>query len=86
MTFKTADICPFCGALYPLSPREIKAKEEIELARITAEEMAAVELAKKKARMEVGRARTFPELVAIGRQRGYKNPSAWAMMVMRGRK
>ena len=86
MTFRQADTCPFCGTPYPLSPREIKAKEEIELARITAEEMAAVELAKKKARMEVGRARTFPELVAIGRQRGYKNPSAWAMMVMRGRK
>lgn len=86
MIFKTADRCPYCGTQYPLSPREIKAKEEIELARITAEEMAAVEAAKKKARMEQGMARTFPELVRIGRERGYKNPSGWAMMVMRGRK
>lgn len=86
MTFKTADVCPFCGSQYPLHPREVKAKEEIELARITAEEMAAVEAAKKKARQQTGMARTFPELVALGKQRGYKNPAGWAYMVMRGRK
>lgn len=86
MTFKTADICPFCGHTYPLHPREIKAREEIELKRITAEEMARVEAEKKKARMEQGRAQTFEELVAIGKKKGYKNPSFWAAQVMRGRR
>lgn len=86
MTFKTAPICPFCGTVYPLHPREIKAHEEIELQRITAEEMARVETEKKKARMEQGRAQTFEELVAIGKAKGYKNPSYWAAQVMRGRK
>ena len=86
MTFKTAPICPFCGTEYPLHPREIKAREEIELQRITAEEMARVEAEKKKARMEQGRAQTFEELVAIGKKKGYKNPAFWASQVMRGRR
>lgn len=86
MTFKTAPVCPFCGAEYPLHPREIQAKEAIELKRITAEEMARVEAEKKKARQEQGRAQTFEELVAIGKAKGYKNPAYWATQVMRGRK
>lgn len=86
MTFKTAPVCPFCGAEYPLHPRELKAREEIELQRITAEETARVEAEKKKARQEQGRADSFEALVQLGKQRGYKNPGFWAAQVMRGRK
>ena len=86
LTFKTAPVCPFCGAEYPLHPREIKAREEIELQRITAEETAKVEAEKKKARQEQGRADSFEALVQLGKQRGYKNPAFWAAQVMRGRK
>ena len=86
MVFQTAPICPFCGTEYPLHPREIKAKQDIELQRITAEEAARVEAAKKKSRIEQGRANTFEELVRLGKQRGYKNPAFWASQVMRGRK
>lgn len=84
--FKTAPVCPYCGSVYPLDPREVKAHENIELQRLSAEEAAKAEAARKQARMEVGRARTMPELIAIGKERGYKNPAAWAAMVMRGRK
>ena len=86
MVFKTAATCPFCGAEYPLHPREIKVRQDIELARITAQEAEAAERKRKQARMEQGKAKTFPELLAIGRERGYKNPAAWAQMVMRGRR
>ena len=86
LTFKTAPICPYCGSEYPLHPREIQAHEEIELSRITAEETARVEQMKKAARMEQGRAQSFEELVRLGRQRGYKNPAAWAAKVFRGRR
>ena len=86
MTFKMAPVCPFCGTEYPLHPREIKAREEIELQRITAEETARVEAEKKKARQEQGRADSFEALVQLGKQRGYKNPAFWAAQVMRGRK
>jgi superfamily II DNA or RNA helicase len=86
MVFKTAPICPFCGHTYPLHPREIKAHEDIELARITAEEAAEAERRRKEARREQGRAQTFEELVAIGKARKFKNPAYWAAQVMRGRR
>jgi superfamily II DNA or RNA helicase len=79
MTFKTAPVCPFCGAAYPLHPREIKAHEEIELQRITAEETAKVEAEKKKARMEVGKCKTLDDLWAIARERGYAPGWVWKM-------
>lgn len=86
LTFKTAPVCPYCGAKYPLAPREIQAHQEIELARITAEEAERIAKAKRKSRAEQGRAATFEELVALGRKRGYRNPAFWAAKVMRGRK
>ena len=86
LTFKTAPVCPYCGAAYPLKPRELKAHEEIELNRITEEEMQKVQAAKKKARIQQGRAQSFEELIKLGRERGYKNPAYWAAQVMRGRR
>ena len=84
--FQTAPACPYCDYTYPLHPREIKAHEEIELKRITAEEMARVEAEKKRARVEQGRAESFEDLIKLGKQRGYKNPAFWAAQVMRGRR
>ena len=86
MVFKTASVCPYCGTNYPLHPRELKAHEDIELKRITAEEAEKAEKERKQKRKEQGMAKSFPELVAIGKERGYKNPSAWAAMVMRSRR
>jgi hypothetical protein len=85
MVFKTAPVCPYCGTEYPLHPREIEAHENIELARITAAEAEEAERKRKEARRQQGRAQTFPELLEIGRARGYKNPAAWARFVMKGR-
>ncbi len=85
MTFQTAPICPYCGHVYPLKPREIEAHKEIELARITAEEAQRVAEAKRKSRAEQGRAQSFEELVKLGKQRGYKNPAFWASQIMRSR-
>ena len=79
MTFKTAPVCPFCNTPYPLHPREIKAREEIELQRITAEETARVEEEKKKARMEVGKCKTLDDLWAIAKERGYAPGWVWKM-------
>ena len=84
--FKTAPVCPYCGHVYPLHPRELRAHKEVELARITAEQAEEAERKRRQARSEQGRARTFPELLEIGKERGYKNPAAWAAMVMKGRR
>ena len=83
--FKVAPVCPYCGEEYPLHPREIKAHKDIELARITAEEAKRAEQQRKQRRIEQGAARTFPELVKLGKARGMKNPAAWAYHVMKGR-
>lgn len=86
MTFSTAPVCPYCGEVYPLHPRELQMHKELQLQRITAEEAARVAAKKAADRMEQGRARTFEELVRLGYQRGYKNPAFWAGQVLRGRK
>ena len=86
MTFATAPMCPFCGFEYPLHPREIQAHQEIELQRIAEEEAERLAEAKKKSRIEQGRAQSFEDLVRLGKQRGYKNPAFWAARVMRGRR
>ena len=69
--FKTAAVCPYCGAEYPLHPKEIRAHEEIQLAKISEEEKRALEELNKQRRMEVGKCKTFDELKAIQKQRGY---------------
>lgn len=84
MTFQTAPRCPFCDAEYPLHPREIKAREDIELARITAEEAERVAQEKKRRRMEVGRARTYPELMKIAKERGYSQ--GWVYQMLKARR
>ena len=84
--FETAPVCPHCGHKYELHSREIKAREEIELKRITAEEAARAEQERKRARAEQGRAQSFEELIALAKSRGYSHPTAWAAKVMRGRR
>ena len=77
--FKTAPVCPHCGATYPLHQREIKAQQEIELARITEVEKEALEELRKKQRREVGMCKTFEDLIAIQKARGYEKGWAFRM-------
>ena len=77
--FKTAPICPYCGEEYPLHPRELKAHQDIELARITAEEAEKAEQKRKEMRMEVGRCKTLEDLIKIQRERGYAKEWVWKM-------
>jgi len=74
-------ICPNCNHVYEIKSREIDEKDG-ELIEISKESMAAV---KKDARKEQGRADTLEDLIAIGKKRGYKSPSAWASRVLAGR-
>lgn len=79
LTFQTAPVCPYCGAQYPLKPRELKAHEEIELKRITEAEMQKVQEIKRRQRMEVGQCRTIEDLFKIQRERGYAPGWVWKM-------
>ena len=79
MVFETAPVCPYCKTEYPLHPREVKYKEEIELKRITEIEAAEAERKRKEMRMEVGACRTVDDLIKIQRERGYKPAWVWKM-------
>lgn len=83
-TFATAPACPYCGAIYKLTPREVKAHESIELQRITAEETAKMEAEKKRMRMEVGRCETLADLWEIARARKYAPGWVYKMAQLKG--
>lgn len=83
-TFATAPVCPYCGAIYALTPREIKAHEGIELQRITAAETERMAVEKKRLRMEVGRCKTLADLWEIARSRGYAPGWVYKMAQVKG--
>lgn len=72
-------ICPYCGNDNGKTSRQIEEEKTAELEKIE-------KIEKKKARIEVGRAKTLDELIKIGKARGYKNPIYWAKMVLAGRR
>jgi hypothetical protein len=63
--------------VFPVKPRKIE-QVEGDLVQVTA-------IKQKEKRVEQGRARSFDELVALGKQRGYKNPWAWARILFHAR-
>lgn len=69
--------CPQCGATHAIEDRT---PEQVagELEELKASEH-------REARREQGRAQTLNDLIAIGRQRGMKNPYGWAQHVFRAR-
>ena len=86
--FATADKCPYCGAEYATTPRELKRMKEIQLSEIKATEAAKLEQERKARRAEQGRCRTLDDLIKLGISRGMKPNKAayWARCVFHGRK
>lgn len=74
-------ICPECGHVYEIKSRDIDEMDG-DLIEIDKDAMKTI---KKGARMEQGRAETLDDLIALGRRKGYKSPSAWAARVLAGR-
>lgn len=75
---RPAPRCPNCGFLYPTSERAIEVVDG-ELERVEPSE------ARRIAREEQAHAKTFEDLVELGRRRGYAKPRAWAKHVMAAR-
>lgn len=67
-------ICPECGHVYPIQSREVE-REDGQLVEIDKETM------RQMAKHEQARARTLDDLIALGRQRGYKSPEIWASKI-----
>jgi superfamily II DNA or RNA helicase len=81
-------VCPVCfaanpaGASYCIECRHQFRAEVRELEQVDGE---LVELAARQRKREQGGAQSLDDLIALGQQRGYKNPAAWAKYVMYGR-
>jgi DNA repair protein RadD len=71
----TAQVCRECGHVF--APQERR-----ELQQVDGE---LVEIAIAAKRREQGGAQSLEDLIALGQQRGYKNPVAWAKHVMAAR-
>lgn len=76
-----AAVCPECGHLYEVESRTVKHVEGelVELQIDALRDKAARQL-------EVQKAETLAELIAIGKRRGYRSPLFWAKHVLDGRR
>jgi superfamily II DNA or RNA helicase len=81
-------VCPQCFAAMASQARQCLecghafAPEARELEQVEGE---LVEMVARQRRRQQGGAQSLQDLIALGQQRGYKNPSAWAKHVMHGR-
>lgn len=74
----TKTICPYCAHDNGKTRREIEADAEAELERVTS-------VQRIEQRRQQGMAKTYSELVTLGRERGYKNPESWARYIVASR-
>lgn len=72
-------VCEHCGEPFELKLRQVEHVDG-DLVEITTADIAI-----KAKRREQGRAGTLQELISLGKQRGYKNPAAWAGHIFRAR-
>ena len=80
--FSPATHCPECGAAVEFRGRTV---EEVEGSLKETTE-AEIKAARKVRNYEDSQALTFNDLLELGKQRGYKNPAAWARFKVNGRK
>lgn len=81
-------VCPQCFAANPSGAQvccECRHKFRAEVRELQVVEGELVEIAARERKREQGKAQSLDDLIALGRQRGYKNPAAWAKYVIYGR-
>lgn len=80
-------VCPTCGHVYQTDPAErVPEAAGGELIELDAVRRRLLEQERKRARArEQASATTLEALIALGKQRGYRNPVAWAEHVHRSR-
>lgn len=70
--------CPQCGNVVAIKERKI-AHQDGELVEVDKEAL------RREAKKQQGQAKSFDELVALGTERGYKNPYGWARHILSAR-
>ncbi len=77
----TTRCCPECGHVPDAKERKLVARKG-ELKELEAAEIEAVARQKRE---EQGKAKSLDDLIALGKQRGMKDPDAWAVRVINAR-
>jgi hypothetical protein len=73
----TAQVCRDCGHVFaPPERRELRQVEG---------ELQELAIAARARKQEQGQAQSLQDLIALGQQRGYKNPVAWAKHLLAAR-
>ena len=81
-------VCPVCFAANPSGAQlcvECRYEFRHDVRELRQVEGELQELVARKRRSEQGGAQSLQELIALGRQRGYKNPAAWAKHILAAR-
>lgn len=73
-----SEVCKFCGFEFDKSPRKVDELEG-DLQEVD------VEAIRKKRNFEQGQAKSYEDLVLLGKSRGYGNPYGWAKYVIKAR-
>jgi len=74
----TKPICPFCKHDNGKTRKQLEEEKQAELIKIE-------NIERKQKRMQQGQAQDYDALVALGKQRGYKNPHYWAKQILKSR-
>jgi predicted esterase YcpF (UPF0227 family) len=89
-TFEKANVCPYCGAEYEVTPIEIQNYKEIELKQIEEEKEAKRQAIMKRTADKVSKyespeeCKNFYELVEYGKAHGFKPGWAFIQAKRRG--
>ena len=75
-------MCPQCGCTFKVKPREIRRRDG-ELVEIGA---ATIRKRRSPKQAEQQAARTYDDLVRLGRSRGYRSPERWAAHIAAARR
>ena len=76
--YRPAPKCPGCGHATPVQAREVEQRD----GTLVEIDPNVIKLQRKT---ELKAARTYDELVELGRRRGYKHPAGWARHMIAGR-
>lgn len=79
---RPAASCPECGHIYKSAPRLGPMQVEGDLKELS---RAEAEQFKHRRKMELIKAKTYEELVALAIERKYKNPAFWSKRILEGR-
>jgi DNA repair protein RadD len=78
-------VCPKCGVIREVKEEKVNAIAG-ELGKVTRESAEEFERRRLEDKRELWNAKTLDELSELGRKRGYKNPTRWAMKIISARK